>query len=68
MLNGYAADALSPERVKRWENPTGGVVHALHENRWGGVQVPILGKNPDGSLILGEGVGNNRPSKPHPTI
>ena len=67
VLHGYAADALSPERVKRWENPTGGVVHALHENRWGGVQVPILGKNPDGSLILGEGVGNNRPSKPHPT-
>ena len=66
VLNGYAADALAPERVKRWENPTGGVVHALHENRWGGVQVPILGKNPDGSLILGDGVGNNRPSKPHP--
>lgn len=66
VLNGYAADALAPERVKRWENPAGGVVHALHENRWGGVQVPILGKNPDGSLILGEGVGNNRPSKPHP--
>jgi hypothetical protein len=67
VLNGYAADALSPERVERWDNPAGGVVHALHENRWGGVQVPILGKNPDGSLILGEGVGNNRPSKPHPT-
>ncbi len=66
VLNGYAADALAPERVKRWENPAGGVVHALHENRWGGVQVPILGKNPDGSLIFGEGVGNNRPSKPHP--
>ncbi len=66
VLNGYAADALAPERVKRWENPEGGIVHALHENRWGGVQFPILGKNPDGSLILGEGVGNNRPSKPHP--
>ena len=66
VLNGYAADALSPERVKRWQNPAGGVVQALHENRWGGVQVPILGKNPDGSLIFGEGVGNNRPSKPHP--
>jgi len=66
VLNGYAADALAPERVKRWENPAGGIVHALHENRWGGVQVPILGRNPDGSLIFGEGVGNNRPSKPHP--
>ena len=66
VLNGYAADALSPARVKRWKNPAGGVVQALHENRWGGVQVPILGKNPDGSLIFGEGVGNNRPSKPHP--
>lgn len=66
VLNGYSADALSPARVKRWKNPAGGVVHALHENRWGGMQVPILGKNPDDSLILGEGVGNNRPSKPHP--
>ena len=65
VLNGYAADAFAPERVKRWRNPEGGIVHALHENRWGGVQFPILGKNPDGSLILGEGVGNNRPSKPH---
>jgi len=66
VLNGYAADALSPTRVKRWKNPAGGVVQALHENRWGGMQVPILGKNPDGSLNFGEGVGNNRPSKPHP--
>ena len=65
VLNGFAADALSPERVKRWKNPAGGVIQALHESRWGGMQVPILGKDPDGSLILGEGVGNNRPSKPH---
>lgn len=65
VLNGFAADALSPERIERWRHPAGGVVHALHENRWGGMQVPILGKSPDGSLIFGDAVGNNRPSRPH---
>ena len=40
VLNGYAADALSPERVKRWENPAGGVVHALHEIVGAGCKCP----------------------------
>lgn len=57
---GGAADATSPERVARWHDPAGAVLHALHGARWGGVQVPILGKNVDGSLAYGAQVGNNR--------
>ncbi|MFT3789644.1 MAG: PDZ domain-containing protein [Rudaea sp.] len=67
VLGGYAADALSPARVAHWKNPSGAVVQALHENRWGGMQVPILGKNREGSLVFGKAVGNNRPSPPHAT-
>lgn len=61
-----AADATSPERVARWRDPEGAVLHALHGNGWGGVQVPILGKNADGSLRYGAQVGNNRAMPPSP--
>ncbi|SFV13287.1 right-handed parallel beta-helix repeat-containing protein [Pseudoduganella namucuonensis] len=57
---GGAADATSPERVARWSDPAGAVLHALHGNQWGGVQVPILGKNADGGLAYGAQTGNNR--------
>ncbi|MGM9486595.1 hypothetical protein [Ideonella sp. YS5] len=61
---GGAADATAPERVARWHDPEGAVLHALHGNRWGGVQVPILGKKADGSLVYGAQVGNNRVMPP----
>lgn len=61
---GGAADATSAERVARWQDPAGAVLHALHGNSWGGLQVPILGKNADGSLIYGAQVGNNRVMPP----
>ena len=59
-----AADATAPERVARWHDPEGAVLHALHGNGWGGVQVPILGRNADGSLRYGTQVGNNRAMPP----
>ena len=61
---GVAADATSPERVARWANPAGGVMQALHGSRWGDVHVPILGKNPEGTLRYGPEVGNNRAAPP----
>ena len=61
---GVAADATSPERVARWANPAGGVLHALHGSRWGDVHVPILGKNSKGNLRYGPEVGNNRAAPP----
>lgn len=61
---GGAADATARERVARWQAPEHAVLHALHGLGWGGVQVPILGKRPDGSLRYGEQVGNNRVMAP----
>jgi len=63
-LNGYAADALSPQRTMRWSHPEDGVIRAIHSSRWGGVAIPIEGRNIDGSLKLGAPVGNNRVNPP----
>lgn len=61
-MNGVAADATSPERVRRWADPAGGVLHAMHASRWGDMHFAILGKNPDGTLRYGPMIGNNRPT------
>jgi hypothetical protein len=61
---GGAADATAAARVARWHDPEGAVLHALHGLQWGGVQVPIVGKKADGSLVYGEQVGNNRVMAP----
>ena len=57
-------DATAPERIRRWHDPAGAVLHAFHGNGWGGVDVPILGKNNDGSLVYGAQLGNNRAMPP----
>jgi hypothetical protein len=59
-----AADATAPARVARWHDPAGAVLHALHGLGWGGVQVPILGKDAAGNLVYGPQVGNNRAAAP----
>lgn len=63
-LGGYSADATSPARVRGWANPAGGVIQAIHKNGWGGTHIPILGKNPDGTLRLAHETGNNREMGP----
>jgi len=65
ILNGSSSDALSPERVKKWKNPAGGYIHALHQREWGGMHYRITGKK-QGKLIYEGGFQNNRPSKMHP--
>jgi hypothetical protein len=59
-LNGYAADAFSPERAKRWADPTGGFIHAMHSKHWGGYHYRITGKNADGTVAYEGGWQNNR--------
>jgi parallel beta helix pectate lyase-like protein/PDZ domain-containing protein len=59
-FGGVAADATSPSRVRRWSNPEGGIIHALSSDRWGSIQIPIEGKEPDGSLRLAGAIGINR--------
>ncbi len=57
---GYAADAFSKQRAARWADPTGGYIHAMHRNRWGGYHYRITGKTPDGEVNYEGGWQNNR--------
>lgn len=66
-FNGYAADAISPERAARWANPAGGYIHAMHRSEWGDMHWRIKGRKADGALDYEGGWQNNRPSPMHPT-
>ncbi len=65
VFHGTAADAISPERVRRWKHPEGGYVHALHAHEWGGFHYRITGTDSQGNLQLEGGWQNNRPNKMH---
>ena len=67
ICQGYAADCISEERTKRWKNPKGGYLHALHKNLWGDFHYRICGKDEKGSLILKGGTQNNRRMGIHET-
>lgn len=67
-FGGYSKDALSPEKVSKWENPKGGFIHALHSGRWGGMHYRILQKNEDNTVNYEGGWQNNRPSQMHSTF
>ncbi len=60
IMNGYAADCISPERATRWADPAGGYIHAMHSSLWGDYHYRITGKNADGSLRYEGGWQNNR--------
>ncbi|WP_319501861.1 PDZ domain-containing protein [uncultured Draconibacterium sp.] len=63
---GYAADAISKERVAGWKNPEGAIFHVMHGGKWGGFHYKITGVDENGEAILEGGKQNNRPSRPHP--
>jgi hypothetical protein len=65
VFHGTAADAIAPQRVKRWKHPEGGYVHALHAYEWGGFHYRITGTDGNGNLQLEGGWQNNRPNKMH---
>jgi hypothetical protein len=65
IFHGTAADAISPERVRRWKEPEGGYVHALHGYEWGGFHYLITGVDDSGRLKLEGGWQNNRPGPMH---
>ncbi|HEY3333276.1 MAG TPA: PDZ domain-containing protein [Capsulimonadaceae bacterium] len=65
VFNGYAADAIDPERVASWKDPRGGYIHAMHEAWWGDMSYEITGKAEDGSLQYAGGWQNNRPAGMH---
>ena len=51
-LNGTAADAISPERARRWKHPEGAYVHGLQASLWGSLHYRVTGRNTDGSLAM----------------
>lgn len=63
---GYAPDAISPDRIKNWENPEGAIFNAMHSGKWGGFHYIVTGIDESGEVILEGGYQNNRPSRPHP--
>ena len=65
IFNGYAADAISPQRVATWSDPAGGFMHAMHPSLWGDFSYLITGKDADGKLTLVGGWQGNRPAAPH---
>jgi hypothetical protein len=66
-FDGYAADAIAPERVARWADPRGGFIHALHSREWGGFQYLITGKDGANQLTYEGGWQNNRRLGMHKT-
>jgi hypothetical protein len=64
-FNGWAKDAISPERAARWQDPAGGFIHALHAAEWGGMHYVITGKGPDNKITYEGGWQNNRPMGMH---
>jgi len=67
-FDGFAADAISPERVEKWRHPAGGYFHAMHPALWGDCTWRILGKDASGGLRMEGGWQNNRGSAAHPKI
>ncbi|NQU20651.1 MAG: PDZ domain-containing protein [Candidatus Nealsonbacteria bacterium] len=59
-FGGFAADCISPERAKRWADPAGGFVHAMHRAHWGDFHYEITGVDDDGNVKLEGGYQNNR--------
>jgi hypothetical protein len=64
-FNGTAAQATAAERVKRWKNPSGGYLHAMHNSDWGDFHYRITGKDKKGNLVMEGGWQNNRQSGLH---
>lgn len=60
---GFAADAIAPERIKTWSKPAGGIFHVMHGGEWGGFHYLITGVNENGEAILSKGHQNNRPAR-----
>jgi len=67
-FDGFAADAISPERVTRWADPAGGYFHAMHPSLWGDLTWRIVGRDAGGRLQLQGGWQNNRGNAAHETM
>lgn len=59
-LDGYASDAISPERAARWANCSTGYIRALHNAMWGGNDYKITGKDANNNVQYTWVGDNNR--------
>ena len=57
---GFSVDAFSKERAANWADPTGGYIHAMHVQQWGGYHYRITGKDAEGEVTYEGGWQNNR--------
>lgn len=60
-FNGTSAEATSKKRIRKWGNPQGGYIHAMHVNDWGDFHYKITNKDKKGNLSIEGGWQNNRP-------
>jgi len=60
VFGGTAEDAIDPERVKGWSDPTTGFVHALHGALWGSHHYKIESADVNGVVQLLGGWQENR--------
>ena len=67
-FDGFAADAISPQRVARWADPVGGYYHAMHPAFWGDFTWRITGKDAKGEVQLEGGWQNNRGAAAHEKV
>ena len=64
-FQGFSKECTSAERIKRWADPTGGFVHAMHRSLWGDMHWRITGKKSEGELTMEGGWQNNRQMGAH---
>lgn len=67
IFGGFSADAFSSERARRWADPVGGFIHAMHRHEWGDYHYRITGKNAEGRVTFEGGWQNNRQLGMHPS-
>jgi len=59
-FNGFSGDCIAPARVRKWSDPAGGFLHAMHRSLWGDFHYRITGKDGDEKVKLVGGWQNNR--------
>lgn len=60
MFGGYSKLATSRKMAKKWKNPQGAYIHAMHTRLWGGFSYKIIGKDVFNNLRYEGGWQNNR--------
>lgn len=67
LFNGTSKLALDKKRIRKWKNPKGGFIHAMHASMWGSQHYKISGKIKD-SLVFEGGYQISRPSPLHASL